>query len=241
MENADCPLHMQGWKRTVIPSMLYHWPVGFARRVHWRVTNHRRLERERRAAEEEARRIAEEERKIQEEKDRIEAEREAKRAKNAAFLAERTKQEEEKKRRWFEEAAREAEEEQKAAAAKEGQTITGKVVSVDELRKKGHFLIEVAYGEDDQERVQIVADRPVTEGQQAKVALDGAQLPDGKVAKRSKIAGEWSEGVLLSLGSAPAAAAPAPVVEEVAAAEPDTEEAGGGGDGKARQRKKKKG
>jgi len=78
-------------------------------------------------------------------------------------------------------------------------------VSVDEMRKKGHFLIEVEY--DGEERVQIVATQPVSVGQVATVALEGATLEGGKTAKRSKIAGEWSEGVLIKLGggSKPAA------------------------------------
>jgi len=239
-EDPDCPLFSARWSRTIIPCLVYHWPKDSILWAHWRWTERARIEAEERAAAEEAARIAEEARLEQEEKDRIQAEKDAKKAKNAAFLAEKLRAEEEKRQRWAEEAEREAEEERKAAESKQGQTINGKVMSVDELRKKGHFLIEVGYGENCQERVQIVADRPVQEGQQATIALEGATLPDGKVVKRSKIAGEWSEGALLSLGAA--SAAPVEPEEVVMAAEAEEEEGGGGGgDGKARQRKKKKG
>jgi len=128
--------------------------------------------------------------------------------------------------------------------------VKGVVSSVDELRKKGNFLIEVRYGANNEEAVQIVSEKPVKLGQQATVALEGAKMPDGKVAKRSKVAGEWSEGVLLQLGvvsvgsdsghpAVLAAAATAPELEE------DMPTAGGDDEedaaGKVKQRKKKKG
>merc|ERR550525_1207119 len=66
------------------------------------------------------------------------------------------------------------------------------------MRKKGHFLVEVSYG--NEERVQlVVVDREVVVGQHATIALDGATLDNGKQVNRSKVAGEWSEGVLLEL------------------------------------------
>lgn len=249
-EDPDVPFATPKWSNTIIPTMVYHAPIAAFAWLRWRVTHHKVIEEEKAREAEERRRQEEEEREAAEEEHRAAAEKDAKRAKNAAHLAERKKMEQEKRERWAEEARREEEEEAaRRSGGQESLIVQGKVSSVEELRKKGHFLVEVSYGTDGAERVQLVVDKTIQVGQQAKVALEGAALPGGGgVAKRSKVAGEWSEGVLLELGAMSRAPAPtaedAAVGEEVAEepAEEDPSTAGGGGEGtKARQRKKKKG
>jgi len=239
--DPECPLSFPKWSNTIVPTLVFHAPVAAFKWAKWRITNHSDIQAEKAKEAEEKRQAEEEERQEQEEKHRAAVEKDEKRARNAALLAERKRKEEEKRQRWAEEAAQEEAERQAESAA--GQTVEGKIVSVEELRKKGNFLVQVSYGKDGQERVQLVVDREVKVGQGAKVALEGATLPDGKVAKRTKVAGEWSEGVLLSLGSAPAVAS-VEETEPADAAAPEEELAtAGDGDGesKARQRKKKKG
>merc|ERR1712187_17320 len=106
--------------------------------------------------------------------------------------------EQEKRDKWLAEAREQAEAEQNLI-------VKGSVVAVTELRKKGHLLIEVLHGEDEERAQIVVVDREVHEGQIATIALEGAVLPSGKTAKRQKVAGEWSEGELLEVSSAAAA------------------------------------
>jgi len=243
-ENPECPLYWAKWSHTFLPVWGYQKPKEFMIWLHWRVVNHKEIMAERRRIAEEKRRAEEEARRAEEERLRLEREKEEKRERNAAYLAERQRKEEEQKQRWVEEAEREAEE----AAAKEKdkpKIVTGTIISSDELRKKGHFLIEVRYGtedDDDPETAQLVVEKELQIGQKVKIALEGAELPSGKIAKRSKVAGEWSEGVLLeelSGGGGPTPPKEAePAVEEEAPAQ-DEDEAEG--KSKARQRKKKKG
>jgi len=237
-EDPGCPLAKARWRSTFIPCLLYHWPVAAVQWLIWRAKHHDEVqaEKEREAKEQAA--AEEEERLDREERERIAAEKEAQKAEKAARLAEKLKVEEEKRQKWAEEARREAEENE-SEEAEEDLTITGKVASVSELRKKGNFVVEVEYN--DNKRVQIVTDRALVEGQQVTVALEGATLPNGKKAKSSKIAGEWSEGVLLEAGVA-SGGAPEAANE---AGEPDApveeatpEAAGDDKKGKARRRKK---
>merc|ERR1712217_645494 len=72
-----------------------------------------------------------------------------------------------------------------------------RVVSAQDMRKKGHVLVECEF--EDMKSVHIVTDRPnVAIGSSAIVALAGATL-DGQILKPRKIAGEWSEGVILEI------------------------------------------
>lgn len=229
-EDPDCPL-CYGWRYTFIPSLLFHWPVAIGKWAVWRISHNGEIQAEKHRAIEAQREEEEAERREEEEEERRAAEKDEQKVQKAAFLAEKLKREDEKRRKWAEEAEREAEENQ-AAEAGGGQIVTGKVTSSDELRKKGFFLVEVAYGEDGG-RVQVVVDRRLSEGQQVTIALEGATLPSGKVAQRSKIAGEWSEGVLIDASPAPAQAG-AEQDDELAAGDAE----GAAADAKPRRRKK---
>lgn len=238
MEDPECPLSLPRWQNTIIPWLFYYGPKDFMRRRQERLEREEeeaRLEEERRAEEEAARLEAEERARIQAEKDAIKAEK-------AKHLAARLKEEEDRKRRWVEEAQKEAEEEAEEGEEDEASLIVdAKVVSVDELRKKGQYLVEVAYK--DTKRAQIVTEKELPVGQQVRVALEGAVV-DGKKVKRTKVGGEWSEGQILSEGGAAPAPAKAAKKEEpeVAPEEEDEGEAEGTGEksGKTRQRRKKK-
>jgi len=74
--------------------------------------------------------------------------------------------------------------------------VKGSVVSVDEMRKKGHVLVQVSHT-DGTATVQLVSQKEDLEvGQKVIVALEGAMLKSGKV-KRAKVAGEFNEGVIV--------------------------------------------
>merc|ERR1712032_606620 len=98
---------------------------------------------------------------------------------NAARLAQRQKEEEEKRQRWMEEAQREAEEAEEQQEDEGGSIVSGLVTSAEEMRKKGHLLIEVTYGNDKTVQL-VVVDKAVQTGQNCTVALEGAELPNGK-------------------------------------------------------------
>jgi len=243
-EDPDCPLALPKWSNTLLPALCFHWPVAAARWLRWRMAHHGEIQAEKARQAEEQRREEEESRREEEERERCAAEREAQKAASAERGAERRRKEEERQLRLEEEAAREREE-QLAAEAQDGPlVVTGTVESSEELRKKGCFLLEVLCP--DGRRRQLVADGPALLGQSATLALEGATLKGGKQVKRSKVAGEWSEAVLLELGPAPPAAQEA-AQEEVAQEAAEAEGSGGPAavsaaepDG-ARQRKKKKG
>lgn len=238
-EDPDSPFAAAKWSNTLIPTLLVHLPIGTAKWIKWRVTNHSEIQEEKNRLAEEKQREEEESQRQEEEEEKANTDKERLKVEKAKRLAEKKQEEEEKKRRWAEEAAREAEEEEAAGKAGKSFIVTGKIASSDELRKKGNFLVEVIYGED--ERVQLIIDKPALVGQEATVALDGATLESGKQVKRSKIAGEWSEGALIKLGPPPADAPPvieAPAVAEDDAGEPAGVDAGEGTS--ARQRRKNK-
>jgi len=238
-KDPECPVSWCSWKNTLIPCLVYHWPLGAIQWLCWRVAHNDEIRDENARLEEERRAEEKAEREEEEAKERVALEKEERKAQNAARMAQRQKEEEEKRQRWMEEAQREAEE---AEEEEESGTVSGLVTSVEEMRKKDHLLVEVSYGNDQTVQL-VVVDKAVQVGQKATVALEGAELPGGKKAKRSKVAGEWSEGVLLELGPAPVgggSAAPEiePEVvekEEVVESKQDQEEEGG----KARRRKKK--
>mmetsp|Transcript_33379 Transcript_33379/g.95885 ORF Transcript_33379/g.95885 Transcript_33379/m.95885 type:complete len:432 (+) Transcript_33379:162-1457(+) len=214
--DPHCPLSWPRWSNTALPTVLFHLPLAAARWVAWRVANHREISDEKSRLAEEQRQEEEELLEEEEEENKRMAEKQAQKAANAERQAERKRLEEEKKRRWAEEAARDLAEQRHSAS--EPLTITGKVQSSTELRKKGHFLVEVVHGSD--EVVQLVVDRPVTAGQEATVALEGATLDSGDEVQRCKIAGEWSEAVLLALADPPPeASAPEGEVDEVMASD----------------------
>mmetsp|Transcript_20045 Transcript_20045/g.37887 ORF Transcript_20045/g.37887 Transcript_20045/m.37887 type:complete len:311 (-) Transcript_20045:66-998(-) len=72
-----------------------------------------------------------------------------------------------------------------------------RVASVSALRKKGHVLLDVVA--DDRVCRQVVTDRPnIAVGIFVSLALPGATVA-GKVVKQQKIAGEWSEGMLVHM------------------------------------------
>mmetsp|Transcript_64052 Transcript_64052/g.139306 ORF Transcript_64052/g.139306 Transcript_64052/m.139306 type:complete len:438 (-) Transcript_64052:31-1344(-) len=203
-EIEGCPLALN-WSHTLIPLLVYRWPQRLARWAAWRVSNSSELAEERRAAEAEAREEAEKERREEEEAERQAAEKERMKKIKAQHLEERLRKEEEQKQKWAEEALREA-----AAEAERDQvatTVSCKVTSVTALKKKGHHLVEVNCNGDELQLV-VEPDAPVPRvGQLVTVALEGAKLDSG-VVKRRKVGGEWSEGVLLELGSVEEAASP---------------------------------
>eukprot|EP00933_Yihiella_yeosuensis_P072048 TRINITY_DN80337_c0_g1_i1.p1 TRINITY_DN80337_c0_g1~~TRINITY_DN80337_c0_g1_i1.p1 ORF type:complete len:414 (+),score=130.92 TRINITY_DN80337_c0_g1_i1:32-1273(+) len=227
-QDPDCPLYGGGLMDTAIPQ-LFCLPVKIVRGL----SSVKDAQAERRAQDEELRKEAEAEDEAAAEAERIAQEKAEHKAIKAQILADKKKAEEEKKRRWAEEAQREAEEEESEEDDKD-LVVDGKVLSVDELKKKGQYLIEVRYGGGD--CVQIVTDKVVKEGQQVTVGLEGHTLEDGKKVKRSKIAGEWSEGVVLKLGAAPSSPDPVEVPEAVEEEMEQPEAA----DKKAVQRKKNK-
>jgi len=211
-ENEDCPLFWARWSRLLLPNMVYWWPLKLAAWIKWRYNHNDEIKAE---AEAEAKEQAEEEeaeRLEQEERDAKESAHDEKKAENAKRLAEKLRLEAEKKAKWAEEADREAE---AAAAAKGSRSliVEGKVLSSDEMKKKGHHLLEVLC--DDDERVTIVViDKVVPEGARVKVALEGGKGLKGEV-KRQKIAGEWSEGELLEVLANVDETSSAPAAQEV--------------------------
>jgi len=240
-QDPECPVSWCNWKNTLIPCMVYHWPLGAIRWLCWRVAHNDEIREEKARLEEERRAEEEAEREEEEARERAAREKEEKKAQTAARMAQRQKEEEEKRQRWMEEAQREAEEAEEAEEDEGGTIVSGLVTSVEEMRKKGHLLVEVSYGNDKTVQL-VVVDKPVQAGQKASVALEGAELPNGKTAKRSKVAGEWSEGVLLELGSAPVGSGsdaretePEVVHTEEKMEDQEEEE----DSGKARRRKKK--
>jgi len=77
-------------------------------------------------------------------------------------------------------------------------TVHSEVTSVSSLRKKGHFLVEMQ--PDGGDSMQIVTTRSdIIVGQTVLVVLPGTVLQDKSVITRHKIAGEWSEGVLVDI------------------------------------------
>lgn len=201
-KDPDCPLAQCTWTNTLIPWLLYKLPASLCKWILWRISNHGQIQEEKRSEYEARWRAKEEQQAFEEEAARLEIEKAEQKALKAKLVEERKQEEERKRRRWAEEAKREAEEQELCISSRDLE-VSGHISSVDELRKKGNFLVEVTYGEGGLERVQVVTDRPVQKGQSAKVALEGATLPTGKKVLRSKIAGEWSEGVLLKLGHLP--------------------------------------
>lgn len=237
-KDPQCPLYWNHWYYTLLPSLCWRYPIGLVKAIHWRVTHHGEISAEKAARAQEQKEEDERIRLEEEESEKRAAEKEVKKIENAKRLEEKQRAEQAKKEKWLEEAQKEKEEEE---AAKENRSliVKGHVVSVSEMRKKGHFLVEVEHG-DDKEVVQlIVVDREVQEGQEVTVALEGAELPNGKVAKRQKVAGEWSEGELLEILAAPAvdhAAVDGSCAEVV---ESDMKENDDDEEGKPKQRKKK--
>lgn len=77
--------------------------------------------------------------------------------------------------------------------------VEGVVVSIQQMRKKGHFLAEVAYGINSTCCQVVVARSDIAVGMRALLALEGAELEGGRMVKKKKVAGEWTEGELLEL------------------------------------------
>eukprot|EP00927_Polykrikos_kofoidii_P051858 TRINITY_DN45640_c0_g1_i1.p1 TRINITY_DN45640_c0_g1~~TRINITY_DN45640_c0_g1_i1.p1 ORF type:complete len:425 (-),score=121.01 TRINITY_DN45640_c0_g1_i1:97-1371(-) len=236
--NKHVPYSPARWSNTLIPCLVYHWPRAIVRCCLRQGEAEEEMDPE---AEEE--RIAEEEEaKEEEERERMLAEKAKQKAEKAAYVAAKQKAEEEKRRKWAEEAEDDEDEEEEDEDDKP-LTVSGKIASISELRKKGHLLVEVTYGSDESVQL-VVVDRQLTIGQNATVALEGATLPDGKKAKRSKVAGEWNEGVLLELGKGSASKVQAAEEEQAQAAPEAHVEDGGeaeetkGEKSKPRKRKK---
>lgn len=244
-QEPGSPLTGVSWSHTFLPSLIFHWPLGAARWIVWRIANNAQIQEEKRTLAEEQAREEQMQQEEEEERERLAAAKEEQKAKGAARMAERQRKEEEQRKRWAEEARREAEEVEEDE--EEETSVTGKVISVDELRKKGYFLVQVTYKDDEQ--VQVVTDKPPVVSQKVTVALEGMLLPDGKTVKRSKVAGEWSEGVIIEMGHSPPKESPKSTFEADADSPPVTEPApptDGDEDaavepkGQARQRRKKK-
>lgn len=216
-KDKDSPV---SWKPTdiLVICLVYHYPYAFGYQVYKAVTGYETdEEREERLEREAAAREAERLRLEEMERQRIAAEKDAKKSANAIYLDEKMRKEEEKKQRWVDEARDAAEAEEKEAP--EELIVNGKITSVDELRKKGHFLVHIAHSGDSAQLV--VVDKSVVVGQKVRVALEGATLPNGKTVKRNKLGGEWNEGVLLEFesggdadASADDLAEPAKAIEE---------------------------
>jgi len=231
-ENPECPLFGARWSHTLLPNLAFRWPIAIVKWTKWRLENNGEIAEEKARAAKEEKDEAEQEQEEEEEREREAEAKEKKKAENAKHLEEKKRQEAEKKEKW----AREAEEEAERKAAQEAKRsliVEGLVVSVNEMRKKGHMLVEVSYEEcgRDERAQMVLIDQEVKDGARVKIALEGAVPPGKKTAvKREKVAGEWSEGVLLEI-------LPDRVEETSAAAEEAmTEEA----EGQARQRKKEK-
>jgi len=237
--DPECPLYWTHWYYTLLPSLLWRYPVGLVKAIGWRVAHHGEISAEKAAK-------AGEQKDEEEEREKLAADKEAKKQANArrekVKLEEKERAEQAKQEKWAAEAQREQEEEE-GAKANRSLIVKGRVASVRGMRKKGHLLVEVVYGED--ETVQlIVVDREVCEGREVTIALEGAELPNGKVAKRQKVAGEWSEGELLEIFAAPAVNPVDSIDDSCAAAnesdmkeedDDETQEQ----EGKPKQRKKK--
>lgn len=199
--DPDSPYKKARWSNTVVPCLAYHWPARCCRYVQWRLTHGGELREEREREEAERQKEEEETREAEEEQARIAQEKDKKKSDGAARLAERQKAEDEKRRKWAEEAAAEESEEEL------GKIVDGVVASMNELKKKGFFLVEVSHGADE-EICQVISEgKSVQVGMKVRVALEGAQLDGGRTVKRKKIAGEWSEGEILELAQAGAGAA----------------------------------
>lgn len=101
-----------------------------------------------------------------------------------------------------------------AAVSDTSLVVLGSITSVEELRKKkGHYLLGIPCC--GSKTLHVVTDRPAVVGEFATIALEGARLRDGQLVRCMKIAGEWSEGVLLSLGAAPESSQGASAVDSV--------------------------
>jgi hypothetical protein len=224
-EDPQCPLSFVKFSNTIVPCLFFIWPVKFGKWLHWRITDGfdpvaeaERIEREERErVEREEREAAEERQRQQDAKDAIKAEK-------AKILEERLRKEEEQKQRWFEEAQAEAEAEKEEP---EELIVDAKVCSVEDLRKKGQYMVEVSYGSG--KTAQLVVDRNVEVGHELKVALEGA-VHKGKQVKRTKVAGEFNEGIVIDWGTA----GTADTADTEAMAEEEQEES------QTRQRKKDK-
>jgi len=232
--DPECPLSKPYWSNTIIPYYSYVLPAQGIRWLIWRIKNHKEIVETARREEEERLKKEEEERREREEQERLEAEKAEKKARQEASRIEREGKEKVKRDRLLKEIEQEEEEQilkEEAEAADKELIFTGKVASADEMKKKGNLLLEIVYA-DGAKRVQIVTDKPVSVGQEVTVALEGADLPKGGKAKRSKVAGEWSEGVILSIGPKGGAGGGAAEAEEMPAK-------GGGEEETVKQRKKK--
>lgn len=223
-----------------MPSVLYWWPMALLGWIRWRFEHKDEIAAEKARVAKEAAEEEEQARIDEEEEERDQAAKEKKKTEGAKRLAERQKAETEKKEKWAEEARLEAEREAEKEAGR-SLIVEGRVAEVNEMKKKGHLLIEVVYDADgEEERASIVIiDRQVPEGARVKIALEGAVVPGrSDPVKRQKLAGEWSEGELLEILAAKAedSAAPAKVPEDSPGGVVEDEEEA---EGKPRERKKK--
>lgn len=242
-EDPQCPLYWKHWHYTLLPSLFWRYPAGLFKAIRWRIAHHDEISAEKAAKAQEQKDEEERIRLEEEESEKLAAEKEAKKKENAKRLEEKRRAEEAKKEKWLEEAQREKEEEE-AAKANRSLIVKGRVASVDEMRKKGHLLVEIVHG-DDEETVQlIVVEKKLCVGQEVSIALEGAELPNGKVVTRQKIAGEWSEGELLEIFAAPVVDPTATVDDSCDMAnesemKEEDDDKGQEQEGKPKQRKKK--
>lgn len=85
---------------------------------------------------------------------------------------------------------------QDEASASMALVVRCEVISVSSMKKKGRALVELRCAHGD--RVQVVTDKSgIIAGQAATVALPGAVLENGRMVRREKIGGEWSEGAFI--------------------------------------------
>lgn len=247
INNPDCPLYYSRWTQTLLPNLVLWWPLALVQWIRWRFENRHEIAAEQAQVAEEERQLKESLRRAEEDDKKDDEVKAEHKAENAKRLAERQQLEAEKKERWAREAREEAE---KKAHAEESRSliVEGNAISVSEMKKKGHILVEVVYEEDgEQERAQLVlVDRPLQEGSRVRIALEGATPPGrSDPVKRQKVGGEWSEGELLEVlaavpTEAASSAAPDEEQEETSKAD-DVVDESVEAEGKARQRKKKKG
>eukprot|EP00451_Oxyrrhis_marina_P053821 CAMPEP_0204506546 /NCGR_PEP_ID=MMETSP0471-20130131/109302_1 /ASSEMBLY_ACC=CAM_ASM_000602 /TAXON_ID=2969 /ORGANISM="Oxyrrhis marina" /LENGTH=1976 /DNA_ID=CAMNT_0051511551 /DNA_START=126 /DNA_END=6057 /DNA_ORIENTATION=- len=95
--------------------------------------------------------------------------------------------------------SRSAQKEKEAAGKSSGLIVIGEVMMVEGMKKKGHFMVDVNVGQG--KPLAIVTTEELNEGDKVLVAKEGATVKSKEV-KKEKVAGELSEGKILTISEA---------------------------------------